>query len=53
MSLPCIRQVEGSNEKYLLAAANIEQIKRILHRAWDTNEFRSEYGLRSLSKVYL
>ncbi len=37
---------------YVLIPMNIEQLSSILHYVWDPEEFRSEYGLRSLSKYH-
>jgi hypothetical protein len=37
---------------HVLAIVNEEQVKRLLERVCDPNEFLSEWGLRSLSKVH-
>lgn len=37
---------------YVLAIVNEDQMKRLLARMWDPEEFLSEFGLRSLSKVH-
>lgn len=44
----------GRNGKmrYLLGLMHVDQMKRVLQRVWDPAEFRSSYGLRSISKVY-
>lgn len=47
--IPCERD---GKKRYLFALMPKERIERVLHKVWDPNEFRSEYGLRSLSKVY-
>ncbi|MEC8307040.1 MAG: hypothetical protein VXZ72_04250 [Chlamydiota bacterium] len=44
-----ITPIEGGS---LLSLASREKMVRILERVWDPEEFRSPYGLRSLSKVY-
>jgi len=36
----------------VLTIVNPEQLRRILKRLWDSNEFLSDYGLRSLSKAH-
>ena len=36
----------------MLAIITLEQIQQLLQRLWDPVEFRSEYGLRSLSKYH-
>lgn len=49
----CITRIEKEGkEKYLLSLMNLNQMKKILSKVWDPKEFRSEYGLRSLSKIY-
>lgn len=50
----CITPIQGKNgpDKYLLSLMNLPQVEKVLTKVWDTKEFRSEYGLRSLSKVY-
>jgi len=47
--IPCERD---GKKRFLFALMPKERIERVLHKVWDPNEFRSEYGLRSLSKVY-
>lgn len=49
----CVTPLEdGKGTKYLLTLMNQEKLQRVLQRAWDPEEFRSSYGLRSLSKHY-
>jgi len=49
----CVTPIEKDGKRFwLLAPMNTEQMHRVLTRVWDPNEFRSPYGLRSLSKVY-
>lgn len=39
-------------KEYFLSLMDFEKKARILERVWDPEEFRSPYGLRSLSKFY-
>ncbi len=49
----CCHTVERDGMKvHVLAVVNEEQVKRLLERVCDPNEFLSEWGLRSLSKVH-
>ncbi len=49
----CVNTVIRKNEKTLvLTIVSPEQLNRILQRVWDTSEFKSEFGLRSLSKFH-
>ncbi|MDN3507642.1 MAG: glucosidase, partial [Simkaniaceae bacterium] len=49
----CITPFERDGQKrWLLALMSTDQMKRVLERVWDPEEFRSKYGLRSLSKHY-
>lgn len=49
----CVTPIEeGGETKYLLTLMEMEKVQRVLEKAWDPNEFRSEYGLRSLSKYH-
>ncbi len=45
-----IQDPEG--QKYLLTLANQEHLTRILGYVWNPEEFRSPFGLRSLSKIH-
>ena len=37
---------------FLFESMDFSKVKQVLTRVWDPNEFRSPYGLRSLSKRY-
>ncbi len=42
----------GGGRTHLLTIANKDQLQRMLSRMWDAEEFLSDYGIRSLSKVH-
>jgi hypothetical protein len=47
----CVTTVEHDGKRvHVLAIVSPEQMRGLLERIWDPSEFRSEYGLRSLSK---
>lgn len=47
----CVNSVmEEGSETRVLTIVTSAQLRRILARVWDKNEFRSDYGLRSLSR---
>ncbi|HEX8502199.1 MAG TPA: hypothetical protein VF659_16565 [Pyrinomonadaceae bacterium] len=47
----CVTTVEHDGKRvHVLAIVNPEQMRGLLERVWDPSEFRSDYGLRSLSK---
>ncbi|CAN5331836.1 glucosidase [soil metagenome] len=50
----CITTLEREDGKrvHVLAVVDEEQMRHLLERIWDPSEFRSEYGLRSLSKYH-
>ena len=43
---------ENGGTTHVLAVMDPEQMRRILQRVWDPEEFRSDHGLRSLSKFH-
>ncbi len=50
----CIIPIERGEKKiYLLTLMNEDQMKSVLRYIWDPEEFRSSFGLRSLSKYHL
>ncbi len=49
----CVNAVTRQKEKTLvLTIVSPDQLSRIMQRVWDRNEFRSQYGLRSLSRYH-
>jgi hypothetical protein len=48
----CNRLTRDGQDTRVLTIVNPEQLRRILKRLWDSNEFLSDYGLRSLSKAH-
>jgi len=49
----CVNQVEVNGvDIHVLTVVDQEQLARILSRMWDKKEFRSKYGMRSLSKYH-
>ncbi|MFI0435362.1 MAG: MGH1-like glycoside hydrolase domain-containing protein [Parachlamydiaceae bacterium] len=49
----CVTVVTSQNQKkYVLSLAKGDHLSRILKYVWSPNEFRSDYGLRSLSKFH-
>ena len=49
----CITEYTVKGKKrYLFSLMTLEQMNRTLQKTWDTDEFLSDYGLRSLSKFH-
>ncbi len=49
----CVNKIEENGKtKYVISLVPIQKIGRVYKRVWDKEEFRSDYGLRSLSKVH-
>ncbi|HET6573835.1 MAG TPA: glucosidase [Fimbriiglobus sp.] len=49
----CITTLLRDGEKvHVLSLTTPRQLRRVLRRVWDPDEFRGEYGLRSLSKAH-
>ncbi len=49
----CVHVIQSEGKiRYVFGLLNPDQIARFLKYIWDPNEFRSEYGLRSLSKYH-
>jgi hypothetical protein len=49
----CVTTLEEDGKRvHILAIVNPEQMRGLLERIWDPAEFRSDYGLRSLSKFH-
>jgi len=50
----CIIPLQREGKKiYLLTLMNEEHLRSVLHYIWNPDEFRSPFGLRSLSKYHL
>ena len=47
-----VRTNHGGREMLALSIVNLDQLKRMLTRVCDPDEFLSDYGLRSLSKAH-
>ncbi len=49
----CVTTIERDGKKvYILAIVDESQVRHLMERIWDPSEFRSDYGLRSLSKCH-
>lgn len=50
----CVNKVHSAvGNTHVLTIVDPEQLKRILQRVCDSEEFRSDFGLRSMSRVHL
>ena len=47
-----LRNTERNNDRFLLSLVNEDQLKRMLARMLDSDQFLSPYGLRALSKEH-
>src|SRR5690606_22817557 len=49
----CVNELDRDGEKTLMMTiVSPTQLQRILQRVWDPQEFRSDFGLRSMSKFH-
>jgi len=49
----CISEIDvGGKKRYIFSLMTLDQMRRVLQKAFDPNEFLSPYGLRSLSKFH-
>lgn len=49
----CVNQIEENGQKkYVISLVPLDKIGRVYKRICDEEEFKSEYGLRSLSKIH-
>jgi hypothetical protein len=49
----CVNTVpRGNHNTHVLTIVSPDQLNRIMQRVWNTAEFRSDFGLRSLSKYH-
>jgi hypothetical protein len=49
----CVQKIsDQTGTKYIFGLLSVSETEQFLKHIWDPNEFRSEYGLRSLSKYH-
>jgi hypothetical protein len=50
----CVYEQKNADKNYyVFSLMSLPQLRRVLEYVWNPSEFRSEYGLRSLSKYHL
>ncbi|MBE7411510.1 MAG: hypothetical protein L6Q54_08885 [Leptospiraceae bacterium] len=53
ISEECVTEIHSSEKReFLLTTVNQRQLSRLLHKVGHKNEFKSDFGLRSLSKFH-
>ena len=52
LAVGCYTDARDNHELHVLSIIEEHQLRAILERLWDTNEFLSQYGIRSLSKFH-
>ncbi len=50
LAVGCYTDSRGDTEQHVLSILEEHQLKCLLERIWDSDEFLSDYGIRSLSK---
>ena len=52
LAVGCYTDARENHELHILSIIEDHQLKAILERLWDEDEFLSQYGIRSLSKLH-